>query len=85
MCVCVCVSATERRREVGGHVSEGHKSAVHVLGQPRRPGEHIQTRKKHVAQVSRTHGMLQYDVSASAIPVGPVHRPVMFLTCVSDG
>ncbi len=38
VCVCVCAHATERKREVGGHVSEGHASAIHVLGRSERPG-----------------------------------------------
>lgn len=51
----VCVRATERKREVGGHVSEGHKSAVHVLGHPKRPrGTHPNTRKTRGAGESDT-------------------------------
>lgn len=44
----MCVHARERKREVGGHVSEGHKSAIHVLIQSA-SRKHVQT---HMVQVN---------------------------------
>ena len=80
---CLCAFPTERKREVGGLVGEGHKSALLVLGHsghPEGPQPNMQV------QVKLTCEMMQYDVTEPRLSINPVQFTVlMFLTCVSMG
>lgn len=58
-CVCVCVHVRQRKREVGGHVSKGHKHVIHVLG-------HTECLEEtHMGPVKRMHETIQDDVTVS--------------------
>lgn len=70
--VCVYEGAT-RKREVGGHVSEGRKSAIHVLGH----SEWVEGVQTHVAQVKQTHKMMQYDVTDPIQSINPTQFTVL--------